>query len=84
MSCDLLSAGVSGGVAQRWRRAGRPAWTLDQTVQMAIQVDAQLCRGIGDWGTKPPQKTKFHQASLRGDYIYMRKWVRACHFCWLK
>lgn len=83
MSCDLLSSGVAGGVARRWRQAGRPIWTLDETVRIAIQVDAQLCQGIGDWGTKPPHKTKFHEAALRGDFSYMRKWVRSCPFCWL-
>jgi hypothetical protein len=79
MSCHTMTQGIMGNVVKRWEKEGRPPWTLEETIEIIEEVDAQLDQdGLGK-----SRNRKLHQHIEDGDKVYIKKWVLGCHFCWI-
>lgn len=69
---------IRGGVVRRWQEARRPPWDLERTLAEAKAVDEELEKAGRD------HAPKFRQNRKAGNSPYIRTWVLASGFDWLK
>jgi len=68
---------IRGETRMKWERAGRPNWSLDQTIEECINIDKNLeTRGTCS-------APKFRKARKAGNDEYIKHWVNNSGFCWL-
>jgi len=68
---------LRGRVILRWKKAGKPGWSLEKTISICIEVEREL-KEEGLCHTP-----KLSRKITENDKRYIRNWVQGCHFPWL-
>jgi len=68
---------LRGRVVLRWEEAGKQNWSLEKTIDMCIEVEAELQKAGFNHTPKFSSKIKGN------DQRYIRNWVQGCHFKWI-
>jgi len=64
-------------VILRWKKAGKPDWSLEKTISICIEVERELNEeGLH---STPQFSRKINENNKR----YIKNWVQGCHFPWL-
>ena len=69
--------GLRGLVIEAWENAGRPRWTVAETIEVTESIDEALA--TAGRGRAP----KFRAARLAGDRTYIKSWVNSSRLKWL-
>ena len=68
---------LRGRVIIKWDSVGKPKWTLEQTLQICIDVNNDL----EATGFNPAPR--FREAIKSNNRPYLLNWAQGCHFPWL-
>ena len=68
---------VRGETRMKWKRAGKPNWSIDRTIGMCKIIDGILeDRGICS-------APRFREKRKAGDEEYVESWVKGLKLCWV-
>ena len=71
------TSSVRGRVISAWKHAGRPNWSIEQTLKVCVKVNSEF----EEAGLQPAPR--FREEVESNNLPYLINWVQGCHFPWL-
>ena len=71
------TSSVRGRVISAWKHAGRPNWSIEQTLKVCVKIDSEFENS----GLIPAPR--FREEVESNNLPYLMNWVQGCHFEWI-
>lgn len=79
MNWHSSNQSISGSLVRRWEEAGRPHWTMEETIEELKIVNAETeYDGMGK-----KRERALSSYILTNNEQRIRYWIRVYHFCWI-